>query len=151
MNLATENFGRIWPKHVIALISLLTRLRDAFDGDLDSALIMAVIGSAVLPRLSVPSDLTYSELIQHGGSSVTTKAPLNTNSISAITGIPRETVRRKLDSMVKRRLIRKDKNGHWEMQSFGVRKLRPMTEMSLEYLSDIANVIEATRVSQRIA
>jgi hypothetical protein len=59
MGVAEREFGRIWPTHVDALIAFLTRLRVSFDGDLDAALMMAVIGSAALPRGRMPDDLTF--------------------------------------------------------------------------------------------
>lgn len=98
MNFAAENFGKIWPVHVDGFIRLLSGLRAAFDGDLDSVLILPVIGSAVLPRHKMPTDITSKQFLA-GKIRRELTTPLNTHSIAQITGIPRETVRRKISRL----------------------------------------------------
>ncbi|WP_324826625.1 hypothetical protein [Qipengyuania zhejiangensis] len=142
MNFASENFGVIWPRHVDGIIRLLTSLRQAFGGDLDSVLILAVIGSAALPQGKLPPDLSYPEFT--GGSDRDRYAsPLNTNSIADITGIPRESVRRKLLAMESKKWVQRGDNGYWEIGPNGASDLQPMTDLSLEYLSSIAEVIRS--------
>lgn len=140
MGLSQEKFGQIWPVHVDALIAFLTRLRAAFDGDLDAALIMAVIGSAAIPRGRVPDDLSYSAFRKMEKRDKYS-SPVNTFSIAQITGIPRETVRRKLIQMERRGWISKDEQGYWVVEPEGVAELEPMTQYSLEYLNRLAAVL----------
>jgi len=39
-----QRFGLVWPAHVTNLTQLLVAARNAFDGDLDMFLVLAVIG-----------------------------------------------------------------------------------------------------------
>ncbi|MEE4317716.1 MAG: hypothetical protein V2I74_12120 [Erythrobacter sp.] len=140
MGIADEHFGKVWPVHVDGLIALLTRLRVAFDGDLDAALIMAVIGSAALPRGRLPDDLSF-DAFQKMERRDAFYTPLNSLSIAQITGIPRETARRKLAAMAKRGWIMKDEAGFWHVHPDGAQELEPMTSYSIEYLNRLASAL----------
>lgn len=39
------NFGTVWPVHLSGFTRLLVQLRERFEGDLDLALVLAVVGS----------------------------------------------------------------------------------------------------------
>lgn len=136
MGIAQEQFGRIWPVHVDALLAFLTRLRASFDGDLDAALMMAVIGSAALPRGRMPDDLSF-DAFQGMDKRDVFYTPLNTLSVAQITGIPRETARRKLAMMERRGWIDKDAQGYWHVNRNGAKELEPMTRLSLDYINRI--------------
>jgi hypothetical protein len=140
MGVAEREFGRIWPSYVDALIAFMTRLRASFDGDLDAALMMAVIGSAALPRGRMPDDLTF-EAFQMMEKRDEFYTPLNTLSIAQIAGIPRETARRKLAMMEQRGWITKDAKGYWHVDPDGAKELDPMTRYSLDYLNRIAGIM----------
>lgn len=144
MNFVSDKFGKLWPIHVESLIRLLSRLRAAFDGDLDSVLILAVIGSAALSRQKLPPEMSYEEF-QEGTERETYRSPLNTNSISEITAIPRETVRRKLSAMRAKGWIVRNHDGYWQIAPQARDDLQPMTELSLEYLMQMAATIENAR------
>lgn len=148
MGIAQERFGLIRPVHVDGLIMFLARLRTAFDGDLDAALIMAVVGSAALPRGRMPDNLSFEDfrMMDRRDEFYT---PLNTFSIAEITGIPRETVRRKLGEMEKRGWIAKDIEGFWHVEPEGVRELEPMTQYSLEYPNRIAALVCGEKQTDR--
>ena len=143
MNIAEEKFAILWPRHVEGLIALLSGLRHAFDGDLDSMLILAVIGAALLPKDELPKSFTYADLLAHRN--IDFRRPLNTHSISQITGIPRESVRRKLAKMEAKSWITRDENGFWEIGERGSEDLRPMTELSIGYVANLAEGIELVR------
>ena len=143
MGIAEQNFGKIWPVHVDGFIRLLSSLRAAFDGDLDSVLILAVVGSAVLPRHKMPADMTYEQFLA-GKARRELTTPLNTHSIAQITGVPRETVRRKLERMRTKGWAVRDSHGHWSIGDDARRDLEPMTDHSLEYLSTLAEVMRKT-------
>lgn len=142
MDFAKKHFGKIWPIHVDGLITLLSRLRAVFDGDLDSVLILAVVGSAVLPRHKLPGHLTYEEFLE-GEARRELTTPLNTHSIGQITGIPRETVRRKLLALEGKGWVERNLEGHWAIGDAARRELEPMTDASLQYLSVIADTIRS--------
>lgn len=144
MNFAAENFGKIWPVHVDGFIRLLSSLRAAFDGDLDSVLILAVVGSAVLPRHKMPTDITYKQFLA-GEARRELTTPLNTHSIAQITGIPRETVRRKISRLQAKGWVVRNSKGHWSIGDDARRDLEPMTDHSLEYISTLAEVMRNTR------
>lgn len=144
--LAEDHFSQLWPRHVEGMIDLLTQLRAAFDGDLDAALILAVVGAALLPKDRLPSSFSYAQLREQRHLDL--RRPLNTLSIAQITGIPRETVRRKLAAMEARQWIARDAAGHWKMGERGTEDLRPMTELSLKYVSSIAEGIDLARAQK---
>lgn len=140
MNIAEEQFSVLWPRHVDGLVTLLCELRDAFDGDLDAVLIMAVVGSALLPADRLPVSFSYADLLAKRNEDF--RKPLNTLSIAQVTGIPRETVRRKLAVLEAKEWVARDDDGFWQIGSRGAEDLRPMTELSLKYITSIAEGIE---------
>lgn len=143
MSIAEDHFSILWPRHVEGMIALLSELREAFDGDLDATLILAVIGAALLPKDELPISFSYSDLLKQRD--IDFRKPLNTLSISQVTGIPRETVRRKLATMEAKRWVERDERGHWKMGERGADDLRPMTELSMKYISSIAEGIDLAR------
>lgn len=136
LSIVEEHFAILWPRHVEGMIVLLSELREAFDGDLDSTLILAVVGAALLPKDELPFSFNYSDLLEKRA--VDFRKPLNTFSISQVTGIPRESVRRKLAKMEAKGWIDRDDKGHWKIGPRGAEDLRPMTELSIKYISSIA-------------
>lgn len=143
MSIAEDHFSILWPRHVEGMIALLSELREAFDGDLDSMLILAVIGAALLPKDELPISFTYSDLLKQRD--IDFRKPLNTLSISQVTGIARETVRRKLATMEAKLWVERDELGHWKMGRRGSEDLRPMTELSMKYISSIAEGVDLAR------
>ncbi len=139
MGIAEERFTAIWPVHVESLIEFLTRLRAAFDGDLDTALILAVIGSGNMARsldaTARSCDSHKSDPARFGGA-----RPINTLSIAEISGVPRETVRRKLMAMQKRGWIARDSKGQWSAEPEAAKQLAPITQYSLDYLSRMLSI-----------
>lgn len=90
-----QKFGRIHPGHIRAFTRVLIRLGRHFDGDLDLLLIVAAIGDMTLPEAWSPV-LTDDARLTLGPGDRTHQAPIDALSLAACTGIPRETVRRKL-------------------------------------------------------
>lgn len=95
----TNNFAQAFPTHVEALVRPLTVLRRETDGDLDLLLIFAVIGERHFARKVDPMAPTYKTL---GSTKVTQSPSVNAYSIAQYTGIPRETVRRKVRHLTAR-------------------------------------------------
>lgn len=129
-----RNFSSIWPVHLSGFTRLLTQLRLHFDNDLDLLLIMAAIGERTRPEswkdelqsLSVLTDPSESEHLQD---------PINTQSVSEFTGIPRETVRRKLMILQEKGWILRDSDGRLSVSPVAGAKLKDATGETMSYLS----------------
>lgn len=130
-----RHFGHIWPVHVEAFGHLLIALRRHFGGDLDRMLVLAIIGSRSLPRRRV-AGLTYGEFMG-GAKRDPEPSPINLQSIAACSGIPRETVRRKVRLLVAAGWVERRDGGYLVATKRAARDLAPMTEASLRYLAAI--------------
>lgn len=138
-----RHFGRIWPVHVEGFSELLIALRRHFGGDLDRMLVLAVIGSRTLPRRRV-AGLSYDDFMAMRRNEATSD-PINIQSIADCSGIPRETVRRKIRDLEAAGWILKHKSGYLVASAEAARDLAPMTELTLRYLVDIGSAcLEAT-------
>jgi DNA-binding transcriptional ArsR family regulator len=85
-------------------------------GDLDRALILGVIGLSVLSQAQRNfRNATADKEPDYAGKLLPDGAEINAYSLSNITGIPRETVRRKLSSLEKAGLIEQLPNGAWTL------------------------------------
>jgi hypothetical protein len=138
--LIETRFGQIWPVHVEGFTQLLILLRQQFDGDLDMLLVMAVIGEATLPKHLLPVNFSYGELLYGKGQQVD-KKDINTQSIADYTGIPRETVRRKLERLADKGWIERNSNGGWTATRKGSQDLKEATEATIDYLAAIGDAI----------
>ncbi len=107
--------------HAIALLTNvfhvrhLVRLYAAFDGDLLEALVLGEVAhhnfSAMVAKANDPHE--FSALARsYQESGVPPQLPTNAYSISGATGIPRETVRRKVQSLIRKKLLRRDDRGN---------------------------------------
>ena len=128
----TDNFGQIFPTHVEALCELLIVLRQQFFGDLDLMLILAIISSRTLPARQA-NNMTYTEFISDDSKHRADK-PINIQSIAECSGIPRETVRRKVRKLEELDFIERDCNGMLKITDKAVSQLKPATEASMHYL-----------------
>ena len=101
-----DRFDDIYPVYRVALARLLVTLRDDFNGDLDAMLVLLTVSLGTERRNWVEGLLGQAE--QAGAVRVT-----NTLSIAHATGIPRETVRRKLDAMEAKGWVARDDARNW--------------------------------------
>lgn len=97
VNNTIDNFAQIYPSYLESVTHLLIALRETCDGDLDKALIMAVIGDRHFAKRISPDAPKLENL---GATEVTPGPSVNALSIAQFTKIPRETVRRKVKSLV---------------------------------------------------
>jgi len=141
LDFVKANFGALWPAHVEFFTRFLVKLRRSFDGDLDLLLIMAVIGEVTLPRRHLPPDFAYEQLIAGEGQSIP-KDRIKTQSIADFTGMPRETVRRKLQILHEKGWLERGETGNWIASRKASEELQHATEASLAYL---AVIIDAAR------
>ena len=128
-----ERFGEIYPVYRLSFARLLVILRREFDGDLDAMLVLLTLSLGTQRedwREALFGDMPGS-------------APLrltNTQSIAQATGIPRESVRRKLATMQAKGWITRDANNHWTPTKKAAEDLR---QGSLETVSFLRAVIAA--------
>jgi len=130
------SFGAVWPLLNHYLLQLLVLWRSTLGGDLEKALI---IGAVVDQAVKQPGfgEMSYSGFL--AGELDDTLAPAtNVQSIADYTGIPRETVRRKVNDMVERGwLVRDVEDGGVRLTALGIRTLDPTTRQT-------ATIIEKT-------
>lgn len=129
-----ENFGHIWPRHVLALTRFLIACRQNFDGDIDLFLVLCVIGERTFSQANVREGMTFE---QWNSDAVKGIAPENINvqSIADFSGIPRETVRRKLRVLIDKGWVSRDDNGFVRATRKAQEDLAPLTSASIQYLS----------------
>lgn len=142
-----RNFSAIWPAHVEAFTRLLTLLRGHFDGDLDLMLVLAVIGGRTLPNTWV-SELDRLEHVTRSGEQRSLPTAINLQSIADYTGIPRETVRRKLSVLLDKGWITKDEKGFLSATGDAAADLASATGASIHYLATLLNVFETAQAQQ---
>lgn len=138
------NFQSIWPIHLAGFTRLLIQLRDRFDGDLELALVLAVIGDRTRPENWTPELLTYRQMT-HGGSDEHRQYPINIQSISEYSGIPRETVRRKVAILQSKGWVTRDADGRLAISRTAAAELEDATNSSIAYLEALLTVFDATR------
>ena len=136
------NFGLIWPRHVETLTWFLIECRRHFDGDLDLFLVLAIIGDRSFAAAKAPRDLTYDALLDVDRTPIEPEA-LNVVSISLFSGIPRETVRRKVNDLMAKGWVERDDQGFVRATRKAATDLHPLTQISFEYLARMARVFAA--------
>jgi hypothetical protein len=127
----SRHFGRIWPVHVDQFTTLLIALRKQFGGDLDRMLVLAVIGSRTLPARRM-RQLSYADF--EAGLTAERPSLINTQSIAETTGIPRETVRRKVAALMEAGWVERNEDGSLLVSVRAREELAPGTEATFRYL-----------------
>ena len=137
-----ERFDQIYPTYRIALARLLVTLRRDFDGDLDAML--------VLLTLSLGTDRKDWAEALLGNLEPSAQVRLtNTQSIALASGIPRETVRRKLEAMQARGWIERDEKGNWTPTPGAVADLRASSQETVSFIRALAAAIIAADTRPR--
>ena len=133
-----ERLDRLWPAHTAGIARLLIGLRAQFDGDLDAALILAVVSLGA--EGEGRRDMLFGDPARPAR-----LRPTNTRSLSIATGIPRETLRRKLDRLQERGWVERSPSGNWEPTRQAARDLRPATIETIAYLRTILSAAAQER------
>ena len=137
-----DRFDQIYPAYRIALARLLVTLRRDFDGDLDAML--------VLLTLSLGTDRKDWAEALLGNLEPSAQVRLtNTQSIALASGIPRETVRRKLETMQARGWIERDGKGNWSPAPGAVADLRASSQETVSFIRALAAAIIAADTRPR--
>jgi hypothetical protein len=136
-------FGKIWPVHVGSLTKFLITCRKAFDGDIDMFLVLAVIGDRTFSQRHADPEMDY-EGFQSEGAGQTPALDINLRSIADFSGIPRETVRRKINQLVKLGWVKKQRDGAFHATSKAKKDLEPLTLASIKYISVMMQLFMTT-------
>ncbi len=142
-----SDFSSVWPVHVEAFTWLLIQCRRHFDGDLDRFLVLAVIGDRTLASKNVRESFTVQDLGRLRKDQVPTE-PINLQSISDFSGIPRETVRRKLRELMARGWIERDERSNFRATNKAAADLEPLTKTSISYLAKLQAILSPKRSVQ---
>lgn len=127
-------FGKIWPVHVGSLTRFLITCRRTFDGDIDMFLVLAVIGDRTFSQRHADPEMDY-EGFRSGGAEQTPALDINLRSVADFSGIPRETVRRKINRLVKLGWVKKQRDGSFHATGKAKKDLEPLTLASIQYIS----------------
>ena len=88
-----------------------------FEADLQSVLVLAIVGQMEI-EARIRSNFTGEGTMPT--EALVGKPPrINASSIAEVTGIPRETVRRKLEGLAQRGWVERDANGLWHIRTDG--------------------------------
>jgi hypothetical protein len=129
----TSRLNALWPAHNHGLAELLIALRREFAGDLDALLILLVIG--------VGTNAENWEQVLDGSMHGEAPRPTNASSLAEITGIPRESVRRKAGKLVARGLLTRCERGEYSLASDIARHSEPGTRAAIKYLLRIFGAV----------
>lgn len=140
-----SNFGKLHAQHVGALTRHLVECRQAFGGDLDLFLVMTIIGERTFPARNAPAEMSHAQFV-HGHVGDTEAAAINQQSIADYSGIPRETVRRKIEILIEKGWIVRDESKLLTATNKANAELFQLTESTLRYLRDIQSAFEAGRL-----
>ncbi len=135
-----NDFARIWPAHVENFTSLLIQCRRHFDGDLDRFLVLCVIGDRTLASKNVRESFTVEDLARLRKDQVPAE-PINLQSIADFSGIPRETVRRKLRDLMALGWVERDERGSFRATNRAGIDLEPLTKISIGYLAKMRAIL----------
>lgn len=131
-----ENFGLVWPIHVTNLTQLLVAAREVFDGDLDMFLVLAVVGDRTFSARRADPSQTF-ESWQAEEAHLVAPEDVNIRSIAEFSGIPRETVRRKLAALTEKGWIARNSQGVLIATVKARRELKPLTHAGIHYLAQL--------------
>lgn len=142
-DLLHDHFGKLHASHVAALTRHLVECRKAFGGDLDLFLVMTIIGERTFTARNAPDTMTHDDFLQ-GSVSDLEPAAINLQSIADYSGIPRETVRRKLETLLAMGWIARDENRFMTVTDQAKQSLQPLTDSSLRYMREVFTMLAAS-------
>ncbi len=137
-----KNFRTVWPVHLAGFTRLLVQLRKRFDGDLDLALVLAVIGSRTQPEHWTP-ELTELGAMTHASTPEGRQLPINIQSVADYSGIPRETVRRKVAILQDRGWVARAADGRLVVARDAAPDLEDATGETIAYLASLLMAFQA--------
>ncbi|MBF9031447.1 hypothetical protein HKCCE3408_13675 [Rhodobacterales bacterium HKCCE3408] len=143
-----RNFATVWPAQVAGFTRFLVHLRRVFDGDLDLMLVLAVIGDRTRKE-NWARELVDYESLTRGPAGAPNQSPTNLQSIVEASGIPRETVRRKLLVLPEKGWVTRDEAGHLTVSKQASTDLKDATVHAVDYLSTLAVALDRAEEMER--
>jgi hypothetical protein len=140
----SNHFGEIWPAHVAEFSQYLIECRKYFRGDLDLLLLLAVIGERTLVAGKVDPSITHPDLLS-GNHLKFRPDPINYHSIAEFTGIPRESVRRKIQYLIDIGWVARTDEGSLFATKMSTRELEPLTRATFKYLARMAAILSPAK------
>lgn len=143
--LIRERYLEIWPKILDPWTQYLIAARSAFDGDMDKMIILAVIGLMSLQdkglQLRDPPRISYDDL-SRPDATATDPRPINIESIALFTGIPRESVRRKVGDLITRKWIARGARGYLVVLPAAAVDLEALSSQLFHLIGQISSALE---------
>jgi hypothetical protein len=134
---------RVW---VEGFLTLLVELRRAFGNDMDKVIILSAIGQQRLsdPALSGTSRAELERMDVSPARRITT----NIDALARATGIPRESVRRKVNELVADTLVERPAEGGLRIAPGVASRLQASTDVTVEMLDTLFGAYLAMLVAQ---
>jgi hypothetical protein len=141
-----SRFGVVFPLINTHSLRMLVMWRAAFDGDLEKLMIVAAVIDQGM-KANGFSEQSYDSYI--GAFMFENVAPpTNVQSVADFTGIPRETVRRKVNDLCAKGWLERDKDGAVRLTIQGALDLSPqLREFSRQLEKLVASISEIMRAS----
>jgi hypothetical protein len=139
LRIVQERFARIHPLWVEKHLALLCALRTQFGADIDKAIILGVIGQRMMRGPTTPN-LNYHEVLR-GAVPEYRGRFTNIESIAAASGIPRETVRRKIAELEAIGWINRGDRGELLVTTAASEHLDGVTKLSMDLLASVFEAI----------
>ncbi len=145
------NFGTIWPAYIDALGDLLVILRRELDGDLDLLLIMAVLAGRTRPEGWQAELKGFRALRRRPGSDedYILHHSINVQSLAEYSGVPRETVRRKITHLEERGWVVRESDGSLSFTDKVGADLEQATKQSIDFLATLYRTFDAASGPRR--
>lgn len=137
-----RNFGRVHALHVAALAQHLIACRAVCDGDLDLFLVLTIIGERTFSPHNAPDAMSHEAFLSGTVRDVEPEA-INLQSIADYSGIPRETVRRKIETLIEKGWVERDARRFVTATDKANESLRGLTASTLRYLREVDAALSA--------
>ena len=142
-----SRFGVIFPLINTHSLRMLVMWRNAFDGDLEKLMIVAAVVDQGIKATGFAEQSFDSYIGAFIFDSVT--PPTNVQSIADFAGIPRETVRRKVNDLCAKGWLERDKDGAVRLSIQGALDLSPqLREFSRQLEKLIGSISEILRTAE---
>ena len=138
-----EYFSFIWQLYYEMQLPMLLRFKKVF-GDLESFHVngVCIINQALHSKKHDNSEMSKEFYLEkYMWSDQKSETGVNAMSISDITGIPRATVIRKLNKLLKEKFLKVDNKKHYSSTGHHAQKLLEVQKITLEHLSKFASRI----------
>ena len=142
-----QSFGKLHALHVEALMRHLIECRRVCDGDMDLFLVLMIIGERTFTARGAPEEMSLTDFSEGTVRSLR-PAAINLQSIADYSGIPRETVRRKIEILIEKGWVERSERRFVSATDKARDSLSNLTASELRYLRDIETALRTYAVRQ---